>query len=219
MTRIEWATIETKELELHMMKTKNKLGLVAAGAFAALLGASSASALTFTATGTGPITAYFYGQSAGYGSDLGLMVQNVSQGTYGLQNHTTAPGTSFFLGNANLGDILVFELRVATGGGDGPSISSPYTYSVFSDPTMNSDGQEHAQASVFTAGTYGIPNGILVGFEDIVPFSSSDRDFNDHMFVFTNVRAEQSSRVPDGGMTFGMLGFALAGLGLMRRKL
>jgi hypothetical protein len=219
MTRIEWTTIETKESELHMIKTKNKLGLLAAGAIATLLGASSASALTFTATGTGPITAYFYGQSAGYGSDLGLMVQNVSQGTYGLQNHTTAPGTAFVLGNANLGDILVFELRVATGGGDGPSISSPYTYSVFSDPTMNSDGQEHAQASVFTAGTYGIPNGILVGFEDIVPFSSSDRDFNDHMFVFTGVQAEQSNRVPDGGMTFGMLGIAVAGLGLLRRKL
>lgn len=202
-----------------MIKTKNKLGLVAAGAFAAMLSATSASALTFIATGNGPITAYFYGQSAGYGSDLGLMVQNVSQGTYGLQNHTTAPGTSFVLGNANLGDILVFELRVATGGGNGPSISSPYTYSVFSDPTMNSDGQEHAQASVFTAGTYGIPDGTLVGFEDIVPFSSSDRDFNDHMFVFTGVRAEQSSRVPDGGMTFGMLGFAVAGLGLLRRKL
>lgn len=201
------------------MTTTNKLGLIAVGALAAMLGTSSASALTFTATGTGPITAYFYGQSAGYGSDLGLMVQNVSQGTYGLQNHLTAPGTSFFMGNANLGDILVFELRVATSGGDGPSPSNPYTYSVFSDPTMNSDGQEHTQASAFTAGTYGIPNGTLVGFEDIVPFSSSDRDFNDHMFVFTGVTTAPSNRVPDGGMTVAMLGMALGGLGLLRRKL
>jgi len=201
-----------------MITTKNKLGLVAAGALLAL-GASSASALTFNATGTGPITAYFYGQSAGYGSDLGLMVQNISQGTYGLQNHVTAPGTAFFLGNANIGDILVFELRVATSGGNGPSVSNPYSYSVFSDPTMNSDGQEHAQASAFTAGTYGIPDGTLVGFEDIVPFSSSDRDFNDHMFVFTGVRTAQSNPVPDGGMTFAMLGIALGGLGLLRRKL
>ena len=206
------------KLKSDMITIKNRSGMVAAGALLAL-SASSASALTFTATGTGPITAYFYGESASYGSDLGLMVQNVSQGTYGLQNHVTAPGTAFVLGNANLGDILVFELRVATSGGNGPSGSSPYSYSVFSDPTMNSDGQEHSQASAFTAGTYGIPDGTFVGFEDIVPISSSDRDFNDHMFVFTGVTTAQSHPAPDGGMTFAMLGMALGGLGLLRRKL
>ena len=85
--------------------------------------------------------------------------------------------------------------------------------------TMNSDEQEHAQASAFTAGPYGIPDGTLVGFEDIVPFSRSDRDFNDHMFVFTGVTTAQSNPVPDGGMTFAMFGMALGGLGLLRRKL
>ncbi len=44
-------------------------------------------------------------------------------------------------------------------------------------------------------------------------------DFNDHMFVFTGVTTAQSNPVPDGGMTFAVLGMALGGLGLLRRKL
>jgi hypothetical protein len=176
-----------------------------------LLTASSASAISLTATGTGPITAYFYGSSAGYGSVIGLWVNGVAQGIYGLQDNSTAPGTSLVLGSANAGDTLVFELQVSTSNSLGPP---PYSYSLYTDPTLNYLGEEHAVSSAFAGGPYGIPAGILVGFEDIQPLASSDRDFNDHMFVFTGV----TNSTPDGGMTFMLLGIGLSGLAALRRK-
>jgi hypothetical protein len=179
-----------------------------------LLNAPSVSAVTFTATGTGPITAYFYGQSADYGSDIGLYVNGVWQGVYGLQNHSVNPGDSLILGYANAGDTLVFELRVATAGYYSPPPDADISYSLYSSPALNPDAAEHVQASAFAGGPYGIPAGTLVGFEDIVPISASDLDFNDHQFVFTGV----SSNVPEGGATIAFLGLALGGLGLWRRK-
>lgn len=190
---------------------KKRLLATVAGA-ACLLNVSVASALTFTATGTGPITAYFYGESASFGSDIGLWINGVAQGVYGLQNHTTAPGTPLVLGSAVAGDILVFELRVSTGDYYGPG---PVDYSLFSNPLWNADLSEHVSAWGFAGGPYSIPAGTLVGFEDIIPLSGSDFDYDDHLFVFTGVRSEQ---VPDGGLTLALLGASLGGLGLLRRK-
>ena len=42
---------------------------------------------------------------------------------------------------------------------------------------------------------------------------NNDRDYNDHQFVFIGVRS-----VPDGGVTLAMLGMAIVGLGMLRRK-
>ena len=42
---------------------------------------------TFTATATGNITAYFAGASASNTSDLGMLVNGVSTGLFGLQNN------------------------------------------------------------------------------------------------------------------------------------
>jgi hypothetical protein len=187
---------------------KHKTLSMIAATVVSLLAASPVSALTFTATGTGPITAYFYGQTAGYGSVVGLRVNGVSQGIYGLYNHGTAPGTALVLGNANAGDTLEFELRVST------LDNGVFDYSVFSNPSLNADGAEHTVSSAFTAGTFGIPNGTFVGFEDILPIANSDFDFDDHQFVFTGV-----SNVPDAGSAFAMVGIAVAGLGMLRRKL
>lgn len=186
--------------------------VTAAAGLLGVLATSSVSATSFTATGTGPITAYFYGQSAGFGSDIGLWVNGVFQGVYGLQNHSVAAGTSLVLGNANAGDTLVFELRVSTSNGLGPN---PWDYSLFSTPSLNSDGQEHTVASAFAGGPFGIPAGTMVGFEDILPLANSDHDYDDHLFVFTGVT---NHGVPEGGMTLGLMSLAIGGLGLLRRK-
>jgi hypothetical protein len=191
------------------MKTKTLKSLVAVGA-AALLSTSSASALTFIATGNGPITAYFFGETAGYGSRIGMSVNGVSTGTYGLQNHTAEYGDFLVLGNVNAGDVIVFELQVAPNEFFGPPPG--YEYSVFSNPSLNSDGLEHTVASSF-GGDVDIPAGTLVGFEDIIGLG--DQDFDDHQFVFTGV---QDTSVPDGGTTLALLGIALGGLRFMRRK-
>jgi hypothetical protein len=192
-----------------MMMMSTKYVLATAGAVA-LMASMQASALTITATATGPINAYFYGFSASYGSDVGLSIGNVDQGIYALFNKNTPKGTMAFLGNAIAGQTLVFELRVDMSGGDP---DNGFDYSVFSDPSQNSDGAEHTQASAYSAGEYGIPVGTLIGFEDIIPLSASDKDYNDHMFVFTNLS------VPDNGSTIALMGLGLVAFGLIRRKL
>jgi hypothetical protein len=178
---------------------------------------------TFTATGTGPIMAYFVGESAGYGSDIGLSINGAAPSSYGLQNHTgaggttsTPYGTAFNMGNATAGDVLRFVLRVSTGNYNGPL---PVDYVLSSDASLNPGGDNHVFASAY-GGDITIPAGVYVGFEDISPLgaSNNDRDYNDHQFVFVGVR-DNPSGVPDGGMTLGMLGMAFAGLGWLRRKL
>lgn len=186
-----------------------KLNLVLAAAAAGTLLSTTASAVTFTAASTGDIKAYFYGQTAGYGSDIGLWVNGVFQGVYGLQNHTASPGDSLVLGSANAGDTLVFELRVSTTDSYGPP---PWDYSLFSDPTLNAGNFEYTTASAFAGGPFGIPAGTLVGFEDIL--GGGDLDFDDHQFVFTNTRYS----TPDTGSTLALAGLGLLGLGFFRRR-
>src|SRR5207248_7546917 len=82
---------------------------------------------TFTALNSGPITAYFAGSTAGFTNTLGLNINGVSTGIFGLNNQTSLLGASLVLGNATAGDTLVFVMHnVSPGIGD-----------VYSDPTLN----------------------------------------------------------------------------------
>lgn len=185
---------------------------------------------TFTATGTGPINAYFVGESAGYGSKIALSINGSTPlfSDFGLQNHTGAGGTAstpygtmFFMGNVTIGDTLRFVMAVdSTGSGvyNGPATAGAVDYYLNSDASLNPSGANHIFSSAY-AGDAFIPAGTYVGFEDISPLTASnnDRDYNDHQFVFTGVRGVPS--VPEGGLTITMLGMAVAGLGLLRRKL
>lgn len=91
---------------------------------------------SFTATGSGPITAYFVGESAGYGSKIGLSVNGgaIAFGSYGLQNHTgpggtsTPYGTTFIMGNVTAGDVLRFVLAVDVEGYYGPASAGDVNY-------------------------------------------------------------------------------------------
>src|SRR5262249_16699316 len=80
---------------------------------------------TFTAVTTGDIVAYFAGSTAAFTNTLGLQVNGVSTGIFGLNNHTSAVGESLNLGHANAGDVLTFVMRV---GG---------VVDVFSNPALN----------------------------------------------------------------------------------
>jgi hypothetical protein len=162
---------------------------------------------TFTATATGDIIAYFYGSSADYGSDIGLIVDNLSQGIYGLENHASYYGEPLVLnlpGGVHAGDVLEFELRVNPGG--------LLSHSVFSTPSDNFLGLQHVYSTSW-GGDAIIPAGTYVGFEDSTLLA--DWDYNDYQFVFTDVGVS----TPDGGSTLALLGAALAGIGLIRRKL
>lgn len=158
---------------------------------------SEAPANSFIAASSGQITAYFYGTEAGYNSEIGLRVNGVSTGIYGLWNHGSAYGASLVLGTVNAGDLLEFELRVLT-----------TSTSWFSIAANNIDNKNHTYSTGF-AGDAWIPAGTYVAFEDLP--SLGDFDYDDHQFVVTNVALGEPG-------SLALLGLGMIAIGLMRKR-
>jgi len=139
----------------------------------------------FTAAFTGDVIAYFAGSSASFENTLGLQINGVSTGIFGLDNLTSHVGDSVNLGFAHAGDSLTFVMHnIKPGIGD-----------LFSDPALNGPydgrtvGSQHIYSTRYTATSpiFGsIPVGVFVGFEDL-PFKDSNFNYDDLTFVFTNV--------------------------------
>jgi hypothetical protein len=170
---------------------------------------------TFTAVATGDIIAYFAGSTASFTNTLGLQVNGVSTGIFGLNNQTSAIGQSLDLGHANAGDVLTFVMHnVSPGIGD-----------LFSNPALNAPydglavGTQHVYSTPYTATSPifdSIPVGTFVSFEDL-PFPQSDLNYNDLDFVFTNVAVTNAVPLPAALPLFAT---GLGALGLLgwRRK-
>jgi hypothetical protein len=161
---------------------------------------------TFQAAATGPINAYFAGSSAGFEEVVGLLVNGVSTNITGLDNHTSVLGQMFFLGNAQANDFLTFEVIILP-----PNQNvGPW----FSNPALNSDGANHVYSTSAVANQISplVPAGIYVAFEDL-PKGSSDFDYNDVSFVFTNV----ARGVPEPS-TWAMMLIGFAGLGFSAHR-
>lgn len=169
--------------------------LIAAVAIAALAAAraeaSGIGPLTPTATELiaqgGQVVIYFAGESAAFDSVLNLIDPPGFAGNPFFQNHSTPIGASLNLGSYAFGTVLRFRLDVTSTGN-----------SFFTGPAAgNPDGLIHVAHQTWVAdppGPGAIPvGGILVGFEDIL--GGGDLDFNDNMFVFTNVLSRE---VPPG---------------------
>jgi hypothetical protein len=67
---------------------------------------------TFNAAADGDLIAYFAGSNASYTNEIGLLVNGVDTGVYGLNNHASVYGDSLDFGAVNKGDLLVFILKV-----------------------------------------------------------------------------------------------------------
>jgi hypothetical protein len=167
------------------MKTLKKLILSAAilaassTAFAAPApysapGHLNATTYTFTAAHTGNLSAYFVDSTAGYSSDLGLNINGVDSGVWGLNDHTSHYGQLLSFGNVHAGDSLVFKIHVNTTGD-----------TFFSKASLNPDGGiNHIYSSSYSGDSL-IPAGTYVAFEDL--FNGGDLNYHDLNFVFTNV--------------------------------
>jgi hypothetical protein len=174
---------------------------VAAGNPYPTVGTENPVTYTFTATATGPVTAYFLGSGASYDEVLGMTVNGSTTGTFtGLDDHSSAWGQSLVLGNVTAGDTLTFYIDVITTGD---------TWS--SDKSLNGDGANHVYSIPFageTEGSVTVPAGIYVGFEDL-PAIGSDFNYYDETFAFTNVSTMPAVPEPAN------VALLLAGLGLM----
>jgi len=131
-----------------------------------------------------------------------------------LDDHATANGTTFYLGNFAAGTEIEFGLDVLTTGNiwyDGPG-------------SRNADGAVHA----YMVNNYqGTANTTYVGFEDepydptgaITPYDPTgfNGDFNylDEIYAFTGTR---SAAVPDMPGTLPLLGLGLSGLAAFGRR-
>jgi len=101
-------------------------------------GTQNAATYTFTAASTGNLVAYFAGSTAGYTSEITMLVNGAATGIFGLNNHASAYGDSLNFGSVHAGDTLVFKLINLW-----PGDIDPW----YSQKSMNSDGVNHIYSS------------------------------------------------------------------------
>jgi PEP-CTERM motif len=167
------------------------------------IGSENLTTYKFTASATGDLVAYFAGSGAAYDQQVGLLVNGVSTGLVGLDDHSSSIGQAFNLGHVTAGDTLVFS-DVILGGA-----------TWYSDPALNGGNGNHVYSVAAQAGQAfaSSPAGTYVAFEDLT-FPNSDFNYFDDTFVFNVVAS-----VPEPS-TWAMMILGFGGLGFMgyRRK-
>ncbi|MBN9063893.1 MAG: PEP-CTERM sorting domain-containing protein [Rhizobiales bacterium] len=178
-------------------------------------GTYNAASYSFTAAATGNLVAYIVGGfGAGFENELGMLVNGVDRGVYGLNNHGSAMGASIDFGVVNAGDTLVFVLNNLSLGKKAYSDAS--LNAAYDDPG-NTLGGNHIYSTTYDGlnpAFTGVPGGVYVAFEDL-PFPGADFNYDDESFVFSNTRV--TSAVPEPS-TWAMMLIGFAGIAFVTRR-
>lgn len=200
----------------------------------------------FTATGN-QIIGYYYGATAGYASEIFVIVDPGGANYVGPTAFYRGPGAEISAGtgpqvlfdsalHAGGADIrgmnLVFGLRVWTDGrrdnGEAPNYTLYSTHSMHNPPV---NANVRAYATEWSNNITGnvIPGSsimvdpasgaIYVGFEDQLNSVPPDFDYDDHQFIFVGLNAHTPTTVPEPS-TWAMMFTGVAGLalGVWRRR-
>jgi hypothetical protein len=148
----------------------------------------------------------------GAGFDEQIFVASPTDGVNGLfmDNHSTANGTTFYLGNFAAGTEIEFGLEMLD---TQNNPQEPAGTIVYDGPgSRNSDGDVHA----FMVNNFeGLANTTYVGFEDELASVPSDFNYIDEVYAFTGTK---SASVPDMPGTLPLLGLGLSGLAAFGRR-
>lgn len=147
------------------------IALLAAGAVPSQAMAASVLGGNAVVASDGNVIAKFISQAAGYDNELYLDSPSNSLGRI-FHNHLNSPGDTVDLGFFTAGTELIFRLYVVNTG-----------QNFYTGPgSRNPDGIPHAIVDDSFA-----PGETSVGFEDL--YGGGDRDYDDTVFSFTNVKA------------------------------
>jgi len=169
-------------------------------------GTENPAVYSFTKLSDGDLVGWFVGRSAALDSAVFVRVNGVE--IPGSLANTVPLGTSFNWGFVAGGSTIDFILRTSAG------------TTWWSDKSLNVDGVQHIYSEPWvgdeTVGitTFPLSTFVYIGWEDLP--GGGDLDYNDHRFVFENVRG---GVIPEPA-TWAMLiaGFGLVGFAARRRR-